>query len=492
MFKRIFSSILAVALIFLIGSSNVSAASDPTIRVSSITAKQGETVTLKVSISDNPGINTFTLGFDYDSAKLLLTNVSVEPKLGGQFVYSKKAVWFNNSDLSYNGDILTLSFTVLSSASTGDTSVAVTYKEGDISNYNENNVNFNLVSGKIRIEKAGDATGSLAVSSENAKPGDTVDLKVTILNNPGINTFSLGFDYDSSKIELMSATVSEELGGQFVYSKKAVWLNNSDTKYNGEILTLTFKVLENVEKGDAEVGITYAEGDISNYNEEDVSFSVSSGFIHIEKEEVIDENAPKLVVSNAKANLGKTVDVTVSLANNPGIIGTRFTLSYDKSKLELTAVKNGTVFDDTAFTSNNDITAVPFTVYWEDALASSNNTSNGVLVTFTFKVLEDAEIGTTPVEIAIDSGSTFNYDLDNVKIVSVNGSVEIANRTPGDVNGDGVVNSKDLVILKRYLANWKDVSIDEKNADVNGDGVVNTKDVVILKRYLADWNVTLI
>ena len=102
------------------------------------------------------------------------------------------------------------------------------------------------------------------------------------------------------------------------------------------------------------------------------------------------------------------------------------------------------------------------------------------------------EIGTTPVEIAIDSGSTFNYDLDNVKIVSVNGSVEIANRTPGDVNGDGVVNSKDLVILKRYLANWKDVTIDEKNADVNGDGVVNTKDVVILKRYLADWNVTLI
>ena len=58
----------------------------------------------------------------------------------------------------------------------------------------------------------------------------------------------------------------------------------------------------------------------------------------------------------------------------------------------------------------------------------------------------------------------------------------------GDVNGDSCVNSKDRVILTRFLAKWKDYGkIDEKAADVNADGVVNTKDRIIFARYLANW-----
>lgn len=340
---------------------------------------------------------------------------------------------------------------------------------------------------KTEIPKA-----SVSIESKEANQGEAVSLSVNLTANSGMAYLKFTAQYDSNALELVSVTNGSVFAtSDFDRSGNVFqWSSDSNNNATGKLITLNFRVKDTASAGNYQISALVNE--CYNSSETTVETSVTNGTITVKENTVIDENAPKLVVSNAKANLGKTVDVTVSLANNPGIIGTRFTLSYDKSKLELTAVKNGTVFDDTAFTSNNDITAVPFTVYWEDALASSNNTSNGVLVTFTFKVLEDAEIGTTPVEIAIDSGSTFNYDLDNVKIVSVNGSVEIANRTPGDVNGDGVVNSKDLVILKRYLANWKDVSIDEKNADVNGDGVVNTKDVVILKRYLADWNVTLI
>lgn len=59
---------------------------------------------------------------------------------------------------------------------------------------------------------------------------------------------------------------------------------------------------------------------------------------------------------------------------------------------------------------------------------------------------------------------------------------------PGDINGDGIVNTKDTTRLMRYLAGWN-VEVNEAALDVNGDGVVNTKDTTRLMRYLAGWDV---
>ena len=70
--------------------------------------------------------------------------------------------------------------------------------------------------------------------------------------------------------------------------------------------------------------------------------------------------------------------------------------------------------------------------------------------------------------------------------VSIAASVNILY---GDVNGDGVINSKDSKRLREYNASW-DVEINEANSDVNGDGVINSKDSLLLRRYIADWPVT--
>lgn len=58
----------------------------------------------------------------------------------------------------------------------------------------------------------------------------------------------------------------------------------------------------------------------------------------------------------------------------------------------------------------------------------------------------------------------------------------------GDVNGNGVVNAKDRMMLTRYLAKWSSYeNINMTAADVNSDGGVNAKDRMILTRYLAKW-----
>ena len=65
------------------------------------------------------------------------------------------------------------------------------------------------------------------------------------------------------------------------------------------------------------------------------------------------------------------------------------------------------------------------------------------------------------------------------------GSAIIAAALPGDINGDGESNNKDVVTLFRYVSGGtKDE--DESPYDFNGDGEVNNKDVVALFRAVSE------
>lgn len=61
--------------------------------------------------------------------------------------------------------------------------------------------------------------------------------------------------------------------------------------------------------------------------------------------------------------------------------------------------------------------------------------------------------------------------------------------TAGDVNGDGAVNSADVILLLQYLAGSG--SIQTRCADVNADDAVNSADALLLTQYLAGYDVKL-
>ena len=67
---------------------------------------------------------------------------------------------------------------------------------------------------------------------------------------------------------------------------------------------------------------------------------------------------------------------------------------------------------------------------------------------------------------------------------------DMSTSTPGDMNGDGEINSIDAVLLAQRLAGW-DVELDVSAADCNGDGEINAIDAVLLAQYIAGWDVIL-
>lgn len=127
-----------------------------------------------------------------------------------------------------------------------------------------------------------EAVPAVSVGSVTAYAGDTVSIPVSLENNPGINSFTLGVQYDSESLRFDGFSYENTgLSGSFEAGGKIVWLNTTDSDYNGEIFTLEFTVLDTAAPGQTAVTVTYEKGDICNFDMEDIDFAVSAGSVNI-------------------------------------------------------------------------------------------------------------------------------------------------------------------------------------------------------------------
>ena len=61
----------------------------------------------------------------------------------------------------------------------------------------------------------------------------------------------------------------------------------------------------------------------------------------------------------------------------------------------------------------------------------------------------------------------------------------------GDANGDGKIDSRDAVVIKKYVAGFTGFAIDLEASDVNADGKVDTRDAVKILKKIVGFDVTL-
>ena len=62
---------------------------------------------------------------------------------------------------------------------------------------------------------------------------------------------------------------------------------------------------------------------------------------------------------------------------------------------------------------------------------------------------------------------------------------EVPTYTPGDISGDGSVDVRDVINLRRYIAGGYGIEANENVADINKDGSADVRDVITLRRFIA-------
>lgn len=116
------------------------------------------------------------------------------------------------------------------------------------------------------------------------------------------------------------------------------------------------------------------------------------------------------------------------------------------------------------------------------------------IVTITAKI--DSGVSSCQLNVDLESDKRFSVGYDNgsgvqpcYEVAVDSRAVNLSGALLGDVNGDGKVNAKDVVLMRRYCANAIKYPLDAYQlqvADVFQDGKVNAKDVVVLRRYCAN------
>ena len=186
-----------------------------------------------------------------------------------------------------------------------------------------------------------------------------------------------------------------------------------------------------------------------------------------------------LTLGTVKVCTGQEFTMELSMEKNPGLMFLSFTLDYDAASFEFLGAEDGLF---TGWTVNTEKS----TLLWD---ADGDRAENGVLLRLCFRAKEEARTGETAIALA-DLFAT-NYAEELLGIGSVPGTVAILPHTPGDVNGDGEVDGRDLVRLRKYLTGDTGEEAIEANTNVNGDDVIDILDLIRLRKYLAQEDVIL-
>ena len=175
--------------------------------------------------------------------------------------------------------------------------------------------------------------------------------------------------------------------------------------------------------------------------------------------------SPSPVISPA---VGERLTLNLKITAGEAVAGYQFIVRFDPTALRYVESGNGEYLPTGAFfvqpVVNRDRVELAAT-----ALAGVSN-GDGTLATLTFEVMAVKASTLTLSEplFADDQGNTFLPRVEG-------GEITEPPKLKGDVNGDGVVNIQDLVLVASSFG-----ETGENSADINADGVVNIADLVLV------------
>ena len=134
----------------------------------------------------------------------------------------------------------------------------------------------------------------ITIEDVKAAPGETIEIKVKIVENPGIAFLRVPLVYDKTYFESMEM---EGVGLEgWTIKTAAVWAEADNSDYTGDILIVRCKVYDDALEGTAVVKL----GEIEAWTDKDetVPFEVEGGTVTIQKKEEIEPTTNVEVVNN--------------------------------------------------------------------------------------------------------------------------------------------------------------------------------------------------
>ncbi len=163
-----------------------------------------------------------------------------------------------------------------------------------------------------------------------------------------------------------------------------------------------------------------------------------------------------------------------------GISGAELTLKFDPDVLKIIDIMPGDLLGINPVEGIKQIDNVNGTSVYVLSRAGDTvpPTSNGTLALISFKVLPQARVGEYAIQINAKLSDEMFQEIEGITIQEP--TVKISSSLLGDINGDGIVDYRDLAILGSSYGRSRGEPGYKDGADLNNDGIVDYRDLAIL------------
>ena len=173
-------------------------------------------------------------------------------------------------------------------------------------------------------------------------------------------------------------------------------------------------------------------------------------------------------VSVASPAIGQQIEFSLNIAGGETVAGYQATVQFDTTALRYVSGANGDFLFAGAFFVQPVVEGN--LVKLNAVSLSGESNGDGTLAKITFEVIavKASTLTLSDVLLTDNAGVAYVPSLENAEITE-------QTQLKGDVNGDGIVNIQDLVLVASNLG-----KTGQNAADINGDGVVNIQDLVLV------------
>lgn len=283
----------------------------------------------------------------------------------------------------------------------------------------------------VNINMSMAASGSAAVnlnvtsSSTSVNVGDTFTVTLSQECTDGIVGIDAVLEYDSNVFELAGTEYASEWsslgtleeGGNIL----TVWTPNGADVYSGNVVTLTFKALNNAENSKISIKNIVAYKDYSDTASiEEKSTTVNVGSVATDNEqnqEPVEDNTVnfKLTPIVTNVNVGGTFTVVVAQESTSGIKSIETTVQYDPNVLQLVSVEDASA-DWAVYGSGED----------NDIAAEAKNIkTSGDVFKVSFKALQSSD----EAKISLTNTKVVKPDDTLVSVADKETSVKVVSTT---------------------------------------------------------------